>query len=72
MWVVPLNSFEVTSMIKEPIRQYEMPNKDDLLRERTLTVTNTFFDAIDLLFNFRGFGWSWSSEPFSSSPDPPP
>ena len=58
MWVVAFNSSEETSIIKEPIRQYEMPNKDELLRERKLTVTNTFFDAVDLLFNLRGLGWT--------------
>ena len=71
MWVVALKSFEWTFIIKEPIRRYETPKKGEPLRERPLTVSNTFFDAADLLFNFRGLGWSWSSEPFLRNTDPP-
>jgi hypothetical protein len=26
--------------------------------------------AVDLLFNFRGLGWAWSSEPFYEDPNP--
>ena len=72
MWVVALKSFEWTFLIKEPIRRYEMPKEGEPPRERPQTVTNTFFDAADLLFNLRGLGWSWSSEPFPHNPDPPP
>ena len=36
-----------------------------------MTVSNVLVDAIDLLFNFRGLGWAWSSEPFYVDPNPP-
>jgi hypothetical protein len=72
MWVVALKSFEWTFIIKKPIRRYEIPKEGESPRERPLTVANTFFDAADLLFNLRGLGWSWSSEPFPLNPGPPP
>ena len=39
--------------------------------EQPLTFSNVLVDAIDLLFNFRGLGWAWSSEPFYVDPNPP-
>jgi hypothetical protein len=72
MWVVALKSFEWTLIIEKPIRRYEIPKEGEPPRERPLTVANTFFDAADLLFNLRGLGWSWSSEPFPPNPGPPP
>ena len=71
MCAVALKSFEWTLIIKDPIRRYETPVAGQPLKVRPLTVTNIFFDASDLLFNHRGLGWSWSSEPFPRNPDPP-
>jgi Membrane bound O-acyl transferase family len=73
MFVIALKSFEWTFIIKDPIRRYEMPKEGQQPpKVRPLTVANIFFDASDLLFNHRGLGWSWSSEPFPRNPDPPP
>jgi hypothetical protein len=72
MCVVALKSFEWTFVIKDPIRRYETPKEGQSLKVRPLTVANIFFDASDLLFNHRGLGWSWSSEPFPRDLDPPP
>ena len=72
MCVVALKSFEWTFVIKDPIRRYEAPKEGQPLKVRPLSVANIFFDASDLLFNHRGLGWSWSSEPFPRNPDPPP
>jgi len=72
MCVVALKSFEWTFIIKDPIRRYETPKEGQPLKVRPLTVSNIFFDASDLLFNHRGLGWSWSSEPFPRNPEPPP
>ena len=38
--------------------------------ERPLTVFNVLVDSVDLIFNFRGLGWAWSSEPFYEDPNP--
>ncbi|KAI0272981.1 hypothetical protein BGY98DRAFT_1000098 [Russula aff. rugulosa BPL654] len=72
MCVVALKSFEWTFIIKDPIRRYETPKEGQPSKVRPLSVANIFFDASDLLFNHRGLGWSWSSEPFPRNPDPPP
>jgi hypothetical protein len=32
--------------------------------ERPLTIPNVLLDALDLMFNMRGIGWSWSHKPF--------
>ena len=39
-------------------------------KERPLTVFNVLVDSVDLIFNFRGLGWAWSSEPFYEDPNP--
>ena len=39
-------------------------------KERPLTVFDVLVDSVDLLFNFRGLGWAWSSEPFYEDPNP--
>jgi hypothetical protein len=72
MWAIALKSFEWTFIIKKPIRRYETPKQGEPLKERPLTVTNILLDAADLLFNHRGLGWSWSSQPFPRDPNPPP
>jgi membrane bound O-acyltransferase family protein len=72
MWVVALKSFEWTFIIKKPIRRYETPKEGERPRERPLTFVNIILDAADLLFNHRGLGWSWSSEPFPHNTNPSP
>jgi Membrane bound O-acyl transferase family len=72
MWAIALKSFEWTFMIKQPIRRYETPKQGEPLKERPLTVANVLLDAADLLFNHRGIGWSWSSQPFPRDPNPTP
>jgi len=72
MFAIALKSFEWTFIIKKPIRRYQTPKEGEPLKERPLTVANIFLDAADLLFNHRGLGWSWSSEPFPRNPSPPP
>jgi Membrane bound O-acyl transferase family len=67
-----MKSFEWTFIIKKPIRRYETPQLGESLKERPLTVANIFLDAADLLFNHRGLGWSWSSQPFPRDPNPQP
>jgi hypothetical protein len=72
MWAIALKSFEWTFIIEKPIRRYRTPKEGEPLKERPLTLTNIVLDAADLLFNHRGLGWSWSSEPFPRNPSPPP
>lgn len=67
-----MKSFEWTFIVKKPIRRYETPKQGEPLKERPLNVTNILLDASDLLFNHRGLGWSWSSQPFPRDPNPPP
>jgi hypothetical protein len=72
MWAIAMKSFEWTFIVKKPIRRYETPKQGEPLKERPLNVTNVLVDASDLLFNHRGLGWSWSSDPFPRDPNPPP
>ena len=72
MWAIALKAFEWTFIIEKPIRRYQTPKEGEPLKERPLTLENIFLDATDLLFNHRGLGWSWSSEPFPRNPSPPP
>ena len=71
MLVMTSKSFEWT-FIKKPLRRYELPEGQDTPIERPLSVTNVLLDALDLFFNQRGIGWSWSSCPFPSETTPPP
>jgi len=67
-----LRSFEWT-FIKKPLRRYETPKRDqDALVERPTSFPSILFDALDLLINSRGIGWSWSSRPFPRESTPPP
>jgi len=72
MWTIALKSFEWTFIINKPIRRYETPKDGEPLKERPLTVASLSLDAAELLFNHRGLGWSWSSNPFPHNPSPPP
>ena len=72
MFDIALRSFEWT-FIKKPLRRYETPKHDqNALIERPMSVTNVLLDALDLLTNVRGIGWSWSANPFPRESTPPP
>jgi hypothetical protein len=64
-------SFEWT-FIKKPLRKYEQPEGQDTPVKRPLSVANVPLDALDLFFNHRGIGWSWSSHPFPQRSTHPP
>jgi hypothetical protein len=64
-------SFEWT-FIKKPLRKYEQPEGQNTPVKRPLSVANVLLDALDLFFNQRGIGWSWSSCPFPHRSTPPP
>ncbi|KAH9038806.1 hypothetical protein EDB85DRAFT_2273009 [Lactarius pseudohatsudake] len=73
LWAVGLRCFEWTFIIDKPLRRYELPLdfEKKTRKERPLTIANVLVDGVDLLFNFRGLGWAWSSEPFYVDPNPP-
>jgi hypothetical protein len=54
------------TIAKEPLRRYNPPleGQHSAPIERPLTIPNVLLDALDLMFNLRGIGWSWSLEPF--------
>ena len=51
---------------RKPLRRYEPPveGQDAALIERPLSFPNVLLDALDLICNLRGIGWSWSPKPF--------
>jgi hypothetical protein len=51
---------------KRPFRRYNPPPEGQhaALVERPLSVLNVLLDALDLICNKRGIGWSWSHKPF--------
>ncbi|KAI0067200.1 hypothetical protein BV25DRAFT_1789320, partial [Artomyces pyxidatus] len=55
---------------RTPLRRYEQL-EDGSTRERPLTPKNVLTDALELLFNNRGYGWSWSRNPFPHNVQPP-
>jgi len=66
-----MRSFEWT-FIKQPLRRYKLPKRhQDALIERSLSPSNVLLDALDLLSNHRGVGWSWSPNPFPNENTPP-
>ncbi|KAH8990399.1 hypothetical protein EDB86DRAFT_2939148 [Lactarius hatsudake] len=67
MFCMALRSFEWTFIIKEPIRKYELTTDDrgaPTGSKKPLSVSSVLLDGLDLFFNQRGIGWSWSSQPF--------
>jgi hypothetical protein len=54
------------TIAKEPLRRYNPPveGQHAAPTERLLTIPNVLLDALDLMFNMRGIGWSWSHKPF--------
>jgi hypothetical protein len=70
MLVMASRSFEWT-FIEKPLRKYELPAGQDAPVERPLSIVNVLLDALDLFFNHRGIGWSWSSRPFPRQSTPP-
>jgi len=58
---------------KQPLRKYEsLKHHQDTPIERRLSVPTVFLDALDLLGNQRGIGWSWSKDPFPRESTAPP
>ena len=53
---------------KKPLRRYNPSAEGQYATpiERSLTIPNVLLDALDLIFNLRGIGWSWSYKPFPS------
>ena len=61
------------TFIKRPLRRYDPPKRNqDTPIERRLSTSTVFLDALDLLGNQRGIGWSWSKNPFPRDSTPPP
>ncbi|KAH9997355.1 hypothetical protein BJV77DRAFT_1059170 [Russula vinacea] len=59
---------------KKPLRRYDLPAKDHAVTpvERPLSIPNVLLDALDLICNLRGIGWSWSPKPFTIARVRPP
>jgi hypothetical protein len=53
---------------KKPLRRYNSPveGQHAAPTERPLSIPNVLLDALDLICNLRGIGWSWSYKPFPS------
>jgi hypothetical protein len=51
---------------KKPLRRYNTPPEGQHVApvERPLSILNILLDALDLICNLRGIGWSWSHKPF--------
>ena len=61
---VALRSVE-WALAKEPLRKYEPPTEGQhAFVKRPLSIPNVLLDALDLMCNKRGIGWSWSRKPF--------
>ncbi|KAH9168363.1 hypothetical protein EDB89DRAFT_1855643 [Lactarius sanguifluus] len=65
MCCMVLRSFEWTFIIKEPIRKYELTMDQGSLKvsKKPLSISSVLLDGLDLFFNLRGIGWSWSPQP---------
>ena len=51
----------------KPLRRYNPPIEGQHAPiERPLSIPNVLLDALDLICNMRGIGWSWSYKPFPS------
>jgi hypothetical protein len=52
---------------KKPLRRFNPPVEEHATPiERPLSIPNILLDALDLICNLRGIGWSWSYKPFPS------
>ncbi len=72
MFGITLSTVE-WAFIKKPLRRYDPPKRNqDTPIERRLSASTVFLDALDLLGNPRGIGWSWSPNPFPRDSTPPP
>jgi hypothetical protein len=61
------------TFVKKPLRRYESPKRyQDTHIERRLSASTVFLDALDLLGNQRGIGWSWAKDPFPQESTAPP
>ena len=58
---------------EKPLKRYEpLKHHQDTPVERRLSAPTALLDALDLLGNPRGIGWSWSKDPFPRESTPPP
>ena len=57
------------TIAEKPLRRYNPPVEGQHASptERPLSISNVLLDALDLVFNMRGIGWSWSYKPFPKS-----
>jgi len=62
---IALRSLE-WALTKESLRSYEPSATEGqhAFLERLLSIPNILLDALDLMRNERGIGWSWSRKPF--------
>ena len=52
---------------RKPLRRFNPPIEGQHAPiERPLSIPKVLLDALDLIFNLRGIGWSWSYKPFPS------
>ncbi|KAH8982091.1 hypothetical protein EDB92DRAFT_1804839 [Lactarius akahatsu] len=74
MFCLGLRSFEWTFVIKEPLRRYELTTDQGAPTgsKKPLSISSVLLDGLDLFFNQRGIGWSWSSQPFPQWTTAPP
>ncbi|KAI0267189.1 hypothetical protein BGY98DRAFT_1084902 [Russula aff. rugulosa BPL654] len=71
MFVVGLFDMALRSVdwtfANKPLRRYNPPvDGQHAPIERPLSIPNVLLDALDLICNLRGIGWSWSYKPFPS------
>lgn len=72
VFFIGLRVFEWT-FINKPLRRYESSKRDQgTSTERRPSASTIIPDAFDLLTNQRGFGWSWSQDPFPRGNTPLP
>ena len=58
---------------KKPLRRYDPPERNqDAPIERRLSASTIILDSFELLCNQRGYGWSWSQDPFPRESTPLP
>ncbi|KAI9446205.1 hypothetical protein H4582DRAFT_1843513 [Lactarius indigo] len=76
MFIMALQTFEWTFLIKEPLRKYELIKDQDPPKFsknlKPLSISSVLLDGFDLFFNLRGIGWSWSPQPSPQWKTAPP
>ena len=68
LWLSDMTLRSVSwTFARKPLRRYNPPQVEGQqasLIERPLSIPNVLLDALDLICNLRGIGWSWSHKPF--------